>query len=135
MPTAPQPGVHDPERGITKGMPNFDLADTPYRLDPAVCKHGRQFPGDEPHGMRFVGTQFKNNAFAHEVNDLFRCDDCGFIHKVARDMARAGRKGYVDIDDPRVFRRLRMSPAVDERFFKQFNDGRRDFVRGAELSS
>lgn len=118
--------IHDPARGWTKGMPNFALADTPWRRDPTRCHHPLK---------PFIGTLFVDSAYRHRIVQLFRCVDCGRVFEIERDVRSAGLSGAVDIDDPRVIRTLRYNKSVDERYFKEWNDGRCDFPgRGMEVA-
>lgn len=93
-------------------LPGYLLADTPYRLDPTKCRHTIK---------QFIGTEFLDpRRGKHQINQLFRCQDCGKVEKIPRTVREAGKMGCVEIEDPRVFRTLRYNEHVDKRFFKEY---------------
>jgi hypothetical protein len=98
-------------------QPKIMLLGTPWQKDPTRCPH---------HVMRFVGTAFRDDPGAHKIVQIFQCQDCGKVHKVARTVREAGRRGSIDIDDPRVLRTLIYNRDVDRRFFREFGEFNED---------
>lgn len=109
--------IHDPKRGWTKGMPSWQLlAGTPQQLDPTKCKHTI---------VQFIATIFRDDRYRHSILQRFQCRDCGKINDVPRDVKTAGKRAAVDIDDPRVYKTLRMDDGIIERFHhNEVLDGR-----------
>lgn len=109
--------IHDPKRGWTKGMPSWNLlAGTPQQLDPTRCKHTI---------VQFIATIFRDDRYRHSIAQRFRCQDCGKIHDIPRDVKTAGKRGAVEIDDPRVYKTLKMDDGIIERFHhNEVLDGR-----------
>lgn len=114
--------IDDPRRGFTKGMPNVFLADTPFRLDPTRCKH---------YVIKFVGTVFEDNPNRHRILQRFRCQDCGKVEEIPRDVRSAGKTGSVEIEDPRVKRTLQYNDDVAYLLYGDRSD-RRYIGRGIE---
>lgn len=92
-------------------LPGFMLADSPWKLDPAKCRH---------HIKQFIGTEFLDpRRGKHQINQLFRCQDCGKVERIPRTVREAGKYGSIDPEDPRVFRTLRVNNDTARRYFKE----------------
>jgi len=79
-----------------------------YRYNPYNC------PG---HQFNFSHREFNDNAFSHTIDMIFICDRCGARRVESQDLRGAGRKGMVEIEDPRVSRTLALNKSVAERLF------------------
>ena len=75
--------------------PGIMLLGTPWQRDPTKCPHQIK---------QFIGTEFRPGfgREKHQINQLFRCPDCGKTERVARTAREAGKYGSIEIEDPRV---------------------------------
>jgi hypothetical protein len=98
-------------------QPRIPLLGTPWQKDPTRCKHTL---------VMFKGTAFRDDPGCHKIVQIFQCQDCGAVHKEFRDVRSAGRRGAIDIDDPRVLRTLIYNKDVDRRYFSEYGQFNED---------
>jgi len=67
------------------------------------------------HQFNFSHREFSDNAFSHTLDMVLICDRCGARRVESQDLRGAGRKGMVEIEDPRVFPTLALNKSVAER--------------------
>ena len=105
-----------------KRQPGFPLYGTPWQPSPFDC----------PHFIApFVGYEYMKRP-PYEVNGITRCDDCGLIMRKPLSVREAGRKGAVELDDPRVMKHLIMNRDGIERLYHE-KDGRGGTKPGMEI--
>jgi len=106
------------------GKPSHEIV---YKYHPLDGKHKCQY--------EFIGTVFVDDFHAHKLFQRFRCDLCGNIHDVPRDLRSAGFSGRVEIDHPKVENTLLLNQSVYERLVpkEEREAGRGKYPKEAEL--
>ena len=82
---------------------------------PANCKEFH-------HLAPFIGYEYMKRP-PHEINGVTRCDYCGLVMRKPLTVREAGRKGSVELDDPRVMKSLILNKDAMERLYHE-KDGR-----------
>lgn len=82
-------------------------------------------PADCPrHVTEHLGMEFKDSYHVHQLNQINRCIRCGAIQKVPQDIRNAGLSGHVEVEDPRIQKKLLWNKSAYDRLIpKDEQDG------------
>lgn len=84
-----------------------------FKYTPATC------PG---HQWEFIDTVYNDNGVVHTIDQIFQCDRCGSIKKIPRDTKRAGIKGRIELEHPKVTSTLKLNKSYAAKFLDLGNE-------------
>ena len=71
------------------------------------------------HAWVFSHRRFVDTPFSHRLDMVFICDRCGLERIEAQDTYRAGIRGRVEIDDPRVSNTIVLNKSLARQLYNK----------------